>query len=129
MQTSRARNVLLVLLGVAAFVSKAHYAGPLADAVHSYGGNVTGSFAAYFVLRIVTSGWRQGRLLTAGMVLLFAGLFEVTNGFGVTANVYDPVDLAANALGVAVAVAVDALAFPRRGPPPSRGTGPGEERR
>lgn len=119
---SRVRNVLLVLLGVAALVSKAHYTGPFADLVHRYGGNATGSFAAYFVIRIVTSGWRQGRLLTAGVVFLFAGLFEATNGFGVMTNVYDPVDFAGNGLGVAVAVVVDTLASPRRGPPPAGGT-------
>lgn len=121
--TSRVRNVLLVLLGVAALVSKAHYTGPFAELVHRYGGNATGSFAAYFVVRIVTSGWRQGRLLTAGVVFLFAGLFEATNGFGVMTNVYDPVDFAGNALGVAVAVVVDTLVPPGRG---NQGVRPGE---
>jgi hypothetical protein len=37
-------------------------------------------------------------------------LFEVLNGFGVMHNVYDRVDLGANAAGIALAVASDVLA-------------------
>lgn len=36
-------------------------------------------------------------------------LFEVTNGFAVMHNTYDPVDLVANAAGVGLALAVDAV--------------------
>ena len=106
----KARNVLLVLLGVGALVMKRHYSGPFVDIVHSYGGNASASFAVYFVIRIVTLGWRYGRLLTASVALLVVGLFEATNGFGVMTNVYDPADFVANALGVGLALVVDTLA-------------------
>jgi hypothetical protein len=106
----KARNVLLVLLGVAALVMKRHYSGPFVDIVHSYGGNASASFAVYFVIRIVTLGWRYGGLLTASVALLVVGLFEATNGFGVMTNVYDPADFVANALGVGLALVVDTLA-------------------
>jgi hypothetical protein len=106
----KARNVLLVLLGLAALVMKRHYSGPFVDIVHSYGGNASASFAVYFVIRIVTLGWRYGGLLTASVALLVVGLFEATNGFGVMTNVYDPADFVANALGVGLALVVDTLA-------------------
>ncbi len=108
---TRGRNVFFVLLGVAGLVLKPHYSGPHQNFVHSYGGNIAASFAAYFVvanLRLHLHS-RYGRLLTAAAALLVVELFEVTNGFGVMTNVYDPADLVANAAGVALALAVDAL--------------------
>lgn len=108
--TPKARNVLFVLLGAAALVMKRHYSGPFVDVVRSYGGNVSASFAVYFLIGIVASVWRSDRLLTAGAAFLVVALFEVTNGFGAMTNVYDPADLVGNALGVALAWAVDTLA-------------------
>lgn len=112
--TPKARNVFFVLLGVAALVLKRHYSGPFVEIVHSYGGNIAASFAVYFVVRILTSDWRYGSLVTAGMALLVVELFEAADGFGVMTNVYDPVDFAANAVGVALALVLDTLAAPRR---------------
>jgi hypothetical protein len=107
--TSMARNVSFVLLGVAALVLKRHYSGPFVEIIHSYSGNVSASFAVYFVVRILTSGWRYGRLVTAGIALLVVELFEATNGFGVMTNVYDPVDFVANVVGVGLALVLDTL--------------------
>ena len=109
------RNIFFVLFGIAALVLKRHYSGPFVEVVFSYGGNASASFAVYFVIRIftsgwiLTSGWRYGRLLTAGIALLVVELFEATNGFGVMTNVYDPVDYLANALGIALAYCVDLI--------------------
>ncbi|MBK9092806.1 MAG: hypothetical protein IPM84_08520 [Anaerolineae bacterium] len=107
--TPKARNVFFVLLGVAALVLKRHYSGPFVEIIHSYSGNVSASFAVYFVVRILTSGWRYGRSVTAGIALLVVEFFEVTNGFGVMTNVYDSVDFVANAVGVVLALALDTL--------------------
>ena len=107
--TPKARNVLFVLLGVAALVLKRHYSGPFVEVIFSYSGNVSASFAVYFVVRNLTSGWRYGRLVTAGIALLVVELFEATNGFGVMTNVYDPVDFVANAVGVVLALVLDTL--------------------
>jgi hypothetical protein len=110
-----ARNVFFVLFGAAALVLKRHYSGPFAEIIYGYGGNVSASFAVYFVFRIftsgwiLTSGWRYGRLVTAGIALLVVELFEATNGFGVMTNVYDPVDYLANVLGIALACCVDLI--------------------
>ena len=49
------------------------------------------------------------RLLAALGVLVAVEAFELSDGFGVMANVVDPVDLWANAVGIALAVAVDVL--------------------
>ena len=109
-KTSKTRNVFFVLLGVAALVIKRNYSGPFAEIVYSYGGNASASFAVYFVVRILTLGWRYGRLVTASIALLVVELFEATNGFGVMTNVYDPTDFAANAVGIVLALAVDTVA-------------------
>ena len=111
--TSKARNVSFVLLGVAALVLKRHYSGPYVEIIHSYSGNVSASFAIYFVVRLLTAGWRYERLVTAGIALLVVELFEATNGFGVMTNVYDPVDFVANAVGVGLALVLDTLVWLR----------------
>jgi hypothetical protein len=54
-----------------------------------------------------TSGYGRPRRIAAPLTLLAVELFEITNGFGVMANVYDPADLVANAAGVGLAVIVD----------------------
>jgi hypothetical protein len=101
------RNVLFVLLGAAALVLKPYYHGPFAQGLYSYGGNVAVSFAVYFLAVIVAFRLGLGRFATAASALLIVEAFEVTNGFGVMSNVYDPADLMANAAGVGVALAVD----------------------
>ncbi len=106
----KGRNVLFVLLGVAALVIVRHYSGPFVEIVHSYGGNVSASFAVYFILRNLALNRMYGRLLSATAALLVVCLFEVTDGFGVMTNVYDPLDVVANALGIGLALAVDAVA-------------------
>lgn len=107
--TPKARSVFFVFLGVAALVLKKHYFGPYVESIHSYGGNVSASFAVYFVVRISTSGLRYEGLVTAGIAFLIVELFEATNGFGVMANVHDPVDFVANAVGVVLALVLDTL--------------------
>jgi len=101
------RNVGFVLLGIAAFVLKTRYSGPFTEAVHSWGGNVSVSFAVYFMVASSIPGRRLGRFATAVVALLVVQLFEATNGFGVMTNVYDSVDFAANLAGVGVAAATD----------------------
>lgn len=108
-KTSKAWYIIFVLLGVVALVLKRHYACLYGDVVYCYGGNVSASFAVYFMVRISTLGWRYGRLVTTSIVLLVVELFEVTNGFGVMTNVYDPADFVANALGVGLALLLDTL--------------------
>jgi len=101
------RDVLFVLLGVAVLVLKPHYHGPLAQILYSYGGNLAVSFAVYFIAAIAASRLGRGSFAAAAFALLIVEAFEVTNGFGVMSNVYDPVDLMVNAAGVGVALAVD----------------------
>ena len=107
---AKARNVLLTLLGVAGLVLKGRYSGPYQAAVHSYGGNIAASFAAYFVLTHLPLPQKFRRLAAAGMALAVVELFEATNGFQVMTNVHDPADYAANAVGIVLALLVDAAA-------------------
>ena len=105
----RIRAVAMVFLGVAALVSKPHYHGPLRPLVWSYLGNVSASFAVYFVATLTTWHFPRPRLVAGIAALAVVESFELLDGFGITANTYDPWDLLANALGVALALAVDGL--------------------
>jgi len=104
---AKARYLFFDLLGVAGLMLKRHYAGPYQEAVWSYGGNVAASFAMYFIVALLPLPPRFSKPLAGGLALLAVELFEATNGFGVMTNTYDPVDFAANAAGVALALAVD----------------------
>lgn len=104
---TRIRSVAFVLLGVAGLVLKRHYSGPFEEVVLAYGGNVAASFAVYFIVAPLFLAARFRMLLTTGLALLVVELFEATDGFGVMSNVYDPIDLAANVVGVGLALGVD----------------------
>ena len=106
----RARNTFFILLGVTGLVLKSQYSGPFSDVVLRYGGNLSASFAVYFNVRLLAALGRLNRVASAIIALLIVELFEATNGFGVMTNIYDPFDFVANALGVALAVAVDVFA-------------------
>ena len=101
------RNAALAVVGAAVIVLKSAYDGPFEDVVNAYAGNVAVSFALYFAAVNATSRYGRPRLIAAALTLLAVALFEITNGFGVTANVYDPADLIADAAGVGLAVIVD----------------------
>jgi hypothetical protein len=104
------RRVILVLAGVAALLLKPAWHGPGSVLVHSYGGNVAASFAVTFLAALEAARWRLGRAAAAAAALLVVEAFELTDGFGVMSNVFDPLDLVANVVGVGLAVAVDAVA-------------------
>ena len=106
---AKTHNVFFALLGVAGLVLKGHYSGPCQQAVHSYGGNIAASFAVYYVVALLPLPPRFGKLLTASLALAVVELFEASNGFSVMTNVYDPVDFAANAVGIALALAADII--------------------
>ena len=107
---TKARNVFFALLGATGLVLKRRYSGPYQEAVHSYGGNISASFAVYFVVTQLPFHSRFKKLLAAGLALAVVELFEALNGFGLMTNVYDQTDFAANAVGIALALAVDTVA-------------------
>ena len=120
-QRNPARYTIFILLGIVGLLLVFRYEGPFFELVHSYGGNLTASFAVYFIVRSVGSfnstisptilRLGSNRIASAIIALLVVGLFEATDGFfGLMSNTYDPVDFGVNALGVAFAVAVDVLA-------------------
>ena len=105
------RNVTFALLGAAAFVLKHSYTGVGTWIVHAYAGNFVVSFALYFALLGAVIRFRFPRLIAAAGVFAAVTAFEVTNGFGVMANVYDSFDIAANAAGIGFAVLVDIVSW------------------
>ena len=104
----RARNVIFVLLGVAGLLLKSWFSDSLPDFAFSYLGNLSVSFAVYFIVQLAVRN-RFNMILTAIVALIIVEVFEATNGFGIMTNVYDQLDYVANALGVALAVAVDVV--------------------
>jgi threonine/homoserine efflux transporter RhtA len=103
----RTADVIAVLVGVLGLLLKGQYSGPATDVVHSYGGNVAASFAVYFLARRVTARSRQPRVLALAVAIAIVQSVEGLDGFGVMNNVYDSLDLVANAVGVTLGVAVD----------------------
>jgi len=115
---SRIRDIGFVILGTAVLVFKRHYSGPFEAVIQSYAGNVAVSFAVYFIALQAPTGSRFKRLVTTGLAIAAVELFEVSDGFGFMSNVYDSVDLLANAVGVLLALVVDtALASRQRAAP------------
>jgi hypothetical protein len=72
----RARDVLLVLLGVVALVLKSHWARVCGPLGFDYGGNVAASFSAFFVLKLPAVPGRLRAGNAAALALLATGLFE-----------------------------------------------------
>lgn len=103
----RYRNLLMVLAGVICLLLKRWFAKYLGDLAFSYVGNLSVSFAVYFMISIAAIP-RLTRVMIAVLALLVVEGFELTNGFGIMTNVYDHLDYLANALGIGLAVCVDA---------------------
>jgi hypothetical protein len=114
---ANARALAGVALGVAALLLKGAYHGEHGVLVASYLGNVSASFAVYFMGTILARRPWHSRLFAAASALLVVEAFELADGFGVMSNTYDLLDLVANVVGVALALGSDALAdcLARRG--------------
>ena len=100
----------MVLAGVAGLLMKGWFAESLGDLAHSYLGNLAVSFAIYFLVSIAASN-RLRRFTIGVIALLVVEIFELADGFKIMANVYDPFDYLANALGVAMAYMVDVVSI------------------
>jgi len=100
---------MFILLGVLVLIFKRSYAGPFAELFYRHGSNFSVSFAIYFIARLGFHTLPYPRLLSAAGTLLAVELFELTNGFGIMSNVYDPWDYLANALGISLALGIDLL--------------------
>ena len=104
---SKGRNFLFVFVGLAVFLLKRRYSGALDEIVHAYAGNLSVSFAVYFLFANLEFPQRIKGVLAAICALLVVELFEAFDGFGVMSNTYDPIDFLANAVGIAMAFLID----------------------
>ena len=104
----RARDILMILAGVAGLLAKRWIARTFGDLVQSYLGNLAVSFAVYFLVSMA-AGNRLNRFMIGIIALAVVEVFEWADGFKVMANVYDPFDYLANALGIALAYLVDVV--------------------
>ena len=100
------RNVAMVLIGVVALLSKSWFRESLGSLANAYLGNLSASFAVFFVVAIAAAP-KLHRIWIAAIAIAIVDAFELTNGFGVMTNVYDPFDYLANGLGIALAYCVD----------------------
>ena len=105
----KARNVLFILLCVSVLLLKQIYNGPGLEIVKSYSGNLSISFAVYFLICFSSDHWKQNKFITAIISLTIVELFEITNGFGIMKNVFDIFDLFVNLIGVILALVLDKL--------------------
>ena len=101
------RQLLMVLGGTVCLLLKRWFAKYLGDLAFSYVGNLSASFAVYFLVSMATVP-KLTRVMAAMLALLVVESFEFTNGFGIMTNVYDPFDYLANAIGIGLAICVDA---------------------
>ncbi len=101
------RNLLMVIVGVICLLLKRWFAKYLGDLAFSYIGNLSASFAVYFLISIAPIP-KLTRVMIAAVALLVVESFEFTNGFGIMTNVYDPFDYLTNAIGIGFAICVDA---------------------
>ncbi len=104
---TKIRNTVLILLGTGVLLLKRHYTGTQQEMVHAYAGNVSVSFALYFLFVNLRPRAKGGRILAASLAFTSVQLFEAFDGFGVMANTYDPMDFIVNAVGIAVAWGLD----------------------
>jgi len=102
-------NVLFILFGILVLLLKQIYNGPGLEIVKSYSGNLSISFAVYFLICFSSDYWKQNKLITALISLTIVELFEITNGFGIMTNTYDTIDLFVNLIGVILALVLDQL--------------------
>jgi hypothetical protein len=100
-------SVVMVLIGVIGLVTKRQWSGSAGEIIWAYQGNITASFSVFFIVGLVPRFRNMGGLAIAVIALAVVELFELTNGFGVMTNVYDPMDLVANVAGVGIALAAD----------------------
>jgi len=102
----RIRYVTLVLVGVAGLLSKSWFRDSIGSLANAYLGNVAASFAVFFIVALAGVP-RLHRIWIAAVALAIVEAFELTNGFGVMTNVYDPFDYLANSLGIVLAYCAD----------------------
>jgi hypothetical protein len=105
----KVRNVLFILLGVLVLVLKQSYNGPSEVIVKSYSGNLSVSFAIYFLIGLNSHHWKKNKFITAIISLIIVELFEITDGFGIMTNVFDIIDLFANLIGIILSLVLDQL--------------------
>ena len=103
----RVFRVAMDLVGVCGLLAARHYAGVGEVLVHSYLGNVSASFAVFFVVALPPGMARRPSWAPAALALLIVQGFELTGGFGLMSNTYDPWDLVANLAGVTLAWVTD----------------------
>jgi len=103
------RNTIFILTGAAGLLFKRYYTGAYPEFVHSYLGNFSVSFAVYFLVSIYVEKFNIKKYQIAIAALCVVDLFEITNGFGIMGNVFDPFDFAANLAGILIAISLDYL--------------------
>ena len=102
--TEKGWRVTCIGLGIAGLLLSRHYSGPGADYFHSYGANLTFSFASYFLLRLLDLPPKGNRYAAAAYSLLGVSLQEIAQALGFYPGVFDPLDFLFNAAGVSLAL-------------------------
>jgi len=102
----KVRDVACVLLSVALLLFARRYDGPGSTFLHQHGANLSFSFGAFYILRLLRVP-RSGRAwITALLALAGVWLQEGLQAAGLYPGVFDPLDLLYDAGGVVLAWAL-----------------------
>jgi len=103
------RNLFHVGIGVAGLLSSRYYSGPIKDFFHSYGANISFSFAAYFLLKFFRLPLINNKYMNAAYTLFGDSVQEFVQSVGIYPGTYDPLDFIFNAIGIGIALVIDLL--------------------
>ena len=105
----KSRRLVLALIGVALLVGFNHYTGAGREFVHSYGSNISFSFAVYFWLQLSQLPFAENRLWIFVLAFAVVSLSEFAQLFGFYSGVFDVWDFLFNGVGIIIALLIDLI--------------------
>ena len=100
-------RILCIAIGVGGLLFSRHYSGVGASFLQAYGANVSVSFAAYFLLRILNLPPRGSKYAAALYAFLAVSAQEVAQALRLYPGMFDALDFLFDAAGVGLALVID----------------------
>ncbi|MBK8127354.1 MAG: hypothetical protein IPK53_00035 [bacterium] len=109
LERTRVWRIAGAVLGALLLSLGSRYRGPGEILVHSYGSNIAFSFAAYFLVMLSRVRALERIGIAATVVAVGVSLTEIAQKLKYLDGVFDSWDLAANFVGIGLAIVVDSL--------------------
>ncbi|MBU0692150.1 hypothetical protein KKC97_06675 [bacterium] len=103
------RRVILALIGTALLVGLNHYTGTGREFAHSYGSNISFSFAAYFLLQLSRLPISENRVWVFILAFVLVSLSEFAQLYGFYSGIFDVWDFLFNGIGIVLALLTDLI--------------------